>query len=181
MFARSRGLTLVELVVTLAVVGILAAVALPGMSDYFDRQRLVSQMREIADVAQLARSEAIKRSASGPSDLKTVAMTISPGSPWFIGLSNGTAACSGSGCVINEGGTAVSHTVTANQCSGCTMEAPAAQAVVVFDLRGLVTGGTEQAITLQSPKGKQLSLTINRLGRISLCTPGGSLTGYPTC
>ena len=57
----SRGFTLIELVVTVAVVAILAAVAFPGMGDFIDRQRLVGQTLAIADLAQTARSEAIKR------------------------------------------------------------------------------------------------------------------------
>ena len=112
-----RGLTLIELVVTVAVLSVLAAVALPGMSDYTDKQRLVSQMRAVADLAQLARSEAIKHSAAGDAATKTVAMTISPGSNWFVGLANGTAACSGTGCVINQSGNSVAHTVSGTECS----------------------------------------------------------------
>lgn len=178
---RARGFTLIEVMVTVAVLGVLGAVAFPGMSDYLDRQRLVGQVRAIASVTQLARAEAIKRSAAGASDLKTVSVTVSPSSSWFVGLSNGRTACSGSTCVINEGGASVSHTVTATECSACTMTSPTSQQVITFDLRGLVSGGADQAITLRSPKGRQLSLSVSRLGRISLCTPGGSVTGVPTC
>jgi type IV fimbrial biogenesis protein FimT len=181
MSQKSRGFTVIELLVTIAVLGVLAAVAGPSMRDYLDKQRLVSQIRAISNLAQLARSEAIKHSASGASNLKTVAMTVSPASPWYLGLANGTAACSGSTCVINEGGGNVSHTVSAAECSGCTMTSPTASTVVVFDLRGIVTGGADQVVTLRSPLGKQLSLTISRLGRISLCTPSGSVAGYTTC
>jgi len=178
---HSQGLTLVELLITIAVLGILGAIAFPGMSDYMDKQRLVSQVRAISNLAQLARSEAIKRSATANAGVKTVSMTVSPGSAWFVGLSNGTAACSGSTCVINEGGNSVSHTVSATECSGCSMSSPTTDQVITFDLRGLVTGGANQAITLSSPKGKQLSLSVSRLGRISLCTPSGSVSGYASC
>ena len=179
---RSLGLTLIEMVVTVAVMGVLAAAAFPGMSEFIDRQRLVSQTRAIAELAQTARSEATKRSASGASDLKSIAMTVNPGSSWSVGLANGTAACTGSTCVINQGGTAVPYAVTADQCSGCSMASPASQAVMVFDLRGLVSGaGAETAITLTSPRSKQLSVRISRLGRISLCSPGSTVTGYPAC
>jgi type IV fimbrial biogenesis protein FimT len=177
----TEGLTLVELVVTMAVMAILAAVAFPGMSDYYDKQRLISQTRAIIDLAQLARSEAIKHSAAGAADAKSVAMTISPTSPWFIGLSNGSAACSGTSCVINQGGASVSHTVSADDCTGCTMTAPTGQTVIVFDLRGLASGAAARTVTLRSPKGRSLTLSISRLGRISVCSPGGSVTGYVTC
>ncbi|MDP1650285.1 MAG: prepilin-type N-terminal cleavage/methylation domain-containing protein [Rubrivivax sp.] len=178
----SRGLTLIELVVTVAVLVVLGAAAFPDMGEFIDRHRLVSQTHAIAELAQTARSEATKRSAGGASELKSIAMTINPGSPWSIGLANGTAACSGSSCVINQGGTNVPYAVTATQCSGCAMASPASQSVMVFDLRGLVTGAVaETAITLTSPRSKQLSVRISRLGRISVCSPGGSVTGYPSC
>lgn len=179
MSKHSRGFTVIELMVTVAVLGVLAAVALPNMRDYLDKQRLVSQVRAISNLAQFARSEAIKH--SGLLNLKTVSMTVSPTAPWFVGLANGSAACAGATCVINDAGGPVSHTVSATECPGCTMSSPLAQAVIVFDLRGLVTGGADQSITLVSPLGRQLSLSISRLGRISLCTPGGSVSGYPTC
>lgn len=180
-----RGFTMIELLATVAVLGVLMALAAPNMRDFLDRQRLVGQVREIANLAQLARSEAISHSASGAAEVKSIAMTVSPGTSWFVGLANGTAACSNSGtpaCTINQGGANVAHTVTGSQCSTCTMVSPTtAQGakVVVFDLRGLVSG-TDRTITLQSPMGRQLSVSISRLGRISTCTPN-SLSGYPAC
>lgn len=181
-----RGFTLIELLVVVAVLGVLAAIAMPNMRDFIDRQRLITQARGIANVMQLARSEAISHTASGVAEAKSIAVTVSPTAPWFVGLANGSAACSYSTnsdndtCKINQGGASVSHTVTAARCEGCTMNSPAAQQVLVFNLRGLVTGGTDQQITLQSPLGKQLSISVSRLGRISVCTPNG-LPGYTAC
>lgn len=176
-----NGFTLVELLVTIAVLGILAALAFPGMSAYIDKQRLVSQLQAISNLAQLARSEAIKHSAVGSVAAKKISMTVMPTAPWYVGLANGNAPCSTTTCVINESGSSVPHLLSASECSGCTMISPETQILIQYDLRGLVTGGTNQLITLQSPLGKQLSLSISRLGRISICTPSASVSGYPTC
>ena len=46
-----KGFTVIELMVTVAVLGVLAAVAFPNMRDYLDRQRLISQVRAISDRA----------------------------------------------------------------------------------------------------------------------------------
>lgn len=181
---RAAGFTAVELLVIIAVLGVLASLAFPSMRDYLDKQRLIGQARAVSNLAQLARSEAIKRSAaSGGTGLSTIAMTVNPGSPWSVGLATGNAACTPSGptyCVIQ--GSTDTQLVTANECPTCTMTSPTTQQVIVFDLRGLVTGGTDQAIVLQSPLGKQIRLSVSRLGRISLCSPAAAaVVGVTPC
>ena len=181
---RLKGFTLVELLTVVAVLGVLAAVAFPGMRDYMDKQRLVSQARAISELAQLARAEAIKHSAAVVANQKMVSMTVNPGTPWSVGLANGAVACTTTAdCLINQGGTNVVYRLTATECTACTMSSPGAQAVITFDLRGLVStaGAADQLITLNSPLGKNLSVSISRLGRVSLCTTGSSVGGYGAC
>lgn len=182
MTRRSRGFTLVELVVVVAVLGVLAAIAFPNMRAYMDKQRLVSQMRAISELAQLARAEAIKHSAAVVANQKVVSMTVNPGTPWSVGLANGAVACTTTAdCLINQGGTNVVYRLTATECTTCTMSSPAAQAVITFDTRGLTAGAADQLITLNSPLGKNLSLSVSRLGRVSLCTTANSVGGYEAC
>ena len=149
MHTPSRGFTLIELVVTIAVVAILAGVAFPGMGDFIDRQRLVGQTLAIADLAQTARSEAIKRTGSGSRDSKLVTMTITPGPPWSVALDLASKP----------------YTVTATQCAGCTMTAVGS--TVTFDFRGIARTAAvnDTKVTLASPKGKKLSVHVSRLGQ----------------
>jgi type IV fimbrial biogenesis protein FimT len=58
---RSVGFTLVELVVTIAVLAILTAVAYPNMTAMINGQRLTSTANELVGALQIARNEAIRR------------------------------------------------------------------------------------------------------------------------
>lgn len=177
-----RGFTIIELMVTVAILAILATLAGPSMTDLIDRRRLASQTEAITDLLQIARSEAIKHSSN--SAQREVAITISPGTNWFIGLSNGNAGCGDlATCVINDGGTNVSRFLTNTACSGCKLVEPAETSVVVFSFRGLVedADADERTVVVESSKGYRTQITLSPIGRVSVCTPTPGMTGYKPC
>lgn len=61
MAAANKGFTLVELMMTLIVFGILLAIAMPLMSDFVNERRVAASVKEFIAANRLARSEAIKR------------------------------------------------------------------------------------------------------------------------
>ncbi len=61
---HSKGLTLIELMVTLVVLAILVGVAAPGMIDLVRSNRLTSQTNLFATALAIARSESIKRNVN---------------------------------------------------------------------------------------------------------------------
>ncbi len=58
---KNSGFTLLELMVTIGVAGVLAAVAIPNMRDFIRNNRLTAAANDLLRSTQIARSEAIKR------------------------------------------------------------------------------------------------------------------------
>jgi type IV fimbrial biogenesis protein FimT len=59
---RQRGFTLVELMVSVTVLGVLAVVAVPSFTNMMNRNRLAAQSNELLSAIQYARTEAIRDS-----------------------------------------------------------------------------------------------------------------------
>lgn len=57
----AKGLTLIELMITMAIAGILVAGATPSLTEFVQNNRAVTQINDLQGALGLARSEAIKR------------------------------------------------------------------------------------------------------------------------
>lgn len=60
--SRSQGFTLVELITTLTIAGILVTLAVPSFSEVIKNNRLITQANDFVTALNVARSEAIRRS-----------------------------------------------------------------------------------------------------------------------
>lgn len=58
---HASGLTLLEMLITLGILGIMAVVAVPSMVDTLNRMAVTSAARTLTSTLSLARSEAVKR------------------------------------------------------------------------------------------------------------------------
>lgn len=60
-YSNNRGFTLIELVVTVVLIGVIAAFGIPSFNSMVQNNRLASQTNELITALQYARSEAISR------------------------------------------------------------------------------------------------------------------------
>ena len=102
--AAQSGFNVVELMIVLAIAGILAAIAAPNMADMVRVQRVRTAAFDIVAGLTLARSEALKRNSA-------VTMTPATG-----GWSNGWTSTDGNGNVVQKQGPF--------SCGSCTFTGP---------------------------------------------------------
>lgn len=189
---HSRGVTLIELMVTIAVLAILATLAAPSFSDFFQRYRLRGAAEGVSSLVAGARAEALMRN-------RNVGVVFSgTGEDWCVGAVStpdpvggtlvpdaATCDCSvaaaTSTCKLGDRVTVVNGT----QHNGVAVSTAASPAALTFDrLTGAVNPLTGTTATLQSPNDKySLKFQVTALGRTLFCVPTGSpaMTGFKSC
>jgi type IV fimbrial biogenesis protein FimT len=165
------GFTLIEILVTMAVAGILLAMAVPAFSSFVQNDRDAGQINSLAGSFNYARSEAVKRnSASGIMVCPSTDALTCTGTPW-----------SGGWIVLNLIATdpppLVLQAVPALNGSN-TLTAVGAAAGIAFLSSGLVSAPL--TIKVCDPRGARFArdVEINATGRVaSSQTPGQSVAG----
>ncbi|MGE5470738.1 MAG: GspH/FimT family pseudopilin [Bacteroidota bacterium] len=82
---RNKGFTLVELMVVIAIVGILALVAMPSFTSLISSTRVSSQANDLVAALGITRSEAVKRNAQVQLCPSSDGATCSAGTDWSSG------------------------------------------------------------------------------------------------
>lgn len=171
---RQVGITFFELMVTLIVAAILMSIAVPSFSNLFDKNRVKGAAEQLSGQIQFARSEAISRNID-------VVVDVTGGDNWCVGLDDSDDACdckTDGACTVNG----VESVTDGSDFNGVSITT--GDDDVTFEgTRGLPTGGAVVNFSFESDKGKELGVTVNAIGRVSLCSPSGSgnLWEYPEC
>lgn len=158
----ASGFTLIELMVTIAVLAILLAIAVPSFNEASLNGKLNSMSSSFVASAQLARSEAIKRNA---------AVTL-------CASSNGTS-CSGTwndGWIVLAGGSPV--LAQGPMTTGFSLTATGNATSLMFQPSGMGATSTTLTLCRKTPSigSLQRTITISATGRPSITKVNGATT-----
>jgi prepilin-type N-terminal cleavage/methylation domain-containing protein len=136
---RERGVTLIEIAVVLAIVGIMALFMAPAIGEWIDNYRIRQAAREISSTLQQAKMQTISTKTTNSVDFNTT---------------NNTYTLQPEGKVAHVPRGVNIASVTA--------------ATVSFSPDGTSTSITNEIITIDNAKGKQYQVSINAVGRVSI-------------
>jgi len=173
-----KALTLIEVMISIALLGILLGIAVPSYQQMIVRNRLKGATESLYADLQFARSEAIKRN-------QEMFVSFATAAPWCYGIDD-TAACNcktANDCQVagqtrvitgaDYGGTNMSGAAFAGGGSSTVFnpQLGTAQTATLAPRNG--------TITLLSPDGDSTQVRVSLAGRINICSD--DLWSYEGC
>lgn len=163
------GFSLIELIIAIAIVGLVSAIAMPGYATWIKNSRVRTAAESIQNGLQIARAEAVKRNAS-------IRFSLSANSNWSIGCVTTSSNCPTTILtrLASEGATGAA-TIALNP-SGTAFPA-----TVTFSNLGLLDNSISPAPFNQvnisfSGADRPLRVTLGVGGNTRVCDPSPSLS-----
>lgn len=156
--SQQRGFTLIELMVTVAIMAILAAIAYPSFTDLIARNRLKGATEGLFADLEYAKSEAIKLN-------QTVTLEVTTGASWNY--------------TIKDAGGNKLKTVNSGEFRDVNLSGATNASLSITPLQG-ETNGTTVTFQRASNTAQTMSVVVSTRGRIKICT-SSSVLGYKPC
>ena len=150
---NKKGFTLIELTVTLAILGIISTIAIPSFFSWLPRHRLQTSVRHIYDDMNMARSRAVKTNA----DIGVAFNTSNENYRIFIDTDKDQTFDAGETVIstgtLENGIDITNSTFTANTYG--------------FNSRGM-SAGTTGDVHMTNPSGLFMGVRVNVVGGLSI-------------
>jgi len=158
-----KGFTLMELMITIAIIGIISALALPSFRNILERQRLVGATEHLFANLQYARSEAIKQNQSIRFQFDV--------NNWCYGVDDSGSDCdctTPSTCTVNT----VQRVVDSSDYANVVLAGTFSNDYIDFDPRqGFpvdASGASNSGVFTLSINGQTRDVGMNTVGRIKM-------------
>lgn len=170
--AATRGFTLIEMMATVTVAGIVATAAVPSLQGWADQQRLKGVAGELSSDLQHARAEALLRNEG-------VRITF-PGNACYV-VHTGAAdrcRCGAEGVGRCDGGAELIKTVALPTAAGIALQSNV-RSVLFAPEHG--TASPTATLRVSGAQARTVQHTVNLMGRVRSCAAHGTVSGYGAC
>ena len=171
-----QGFTLIELMITIAIIAIVLSLAVPSFNDFFEKNRLKRAAEEAYGLVTKARAEGVIRDTNMSIAVDT--------DEWCLGYAavagcdcTETVLTEADACAVSIAGTPVRQVASGSNFAGVTMTA--GSGFTFNHIRGTAGGGR---VTLAADAWI-LEVIVNNMGVVRICAHADSRTtmGYPEC
>lgn len=175
--ARSRGFTMIELMIVVALAAIVLALAVPSFTSTLAKKRMEGVASELSTDIQYARSEAVQRNAPIRLIVGSNCYTIHT-----VGTTDATSCTA-----LGTGGSALKSLTVAAGSAGFAFTSNNSKAFIEFEpVRGMAadSAGADSSgwVDVTSSSGPwQLRAEVTQMGRVRNCSPNSSIPGVPSC
>ena len=159
---KFSGYTILEVLAVTALVAVLMAIAAPGLSNFIQNDRLITQINTLTGHMAYARSEAVKRSQQVSVCVSTNGTSCTGGTNWEAGWliyvdENGDGSFTGGEEVLRAQQTLE---------GGNTLTPGGIGTEVTYDFRGYVTAASVGTFVLCDSRSEGRAIAISTTGRV---------------